>query len=68
MDTIIDLGAELLVDRSSIQDPFLRLIVAALGKTLLDGSAWVAVNKQDLGRAYCSEIPKRRLPGPAKHQ
>lgn len=52
MNTIIDAGSELLIDGSTVEDPFLRLIVAELGRTLLDGSAWVAVNKEDLGRAY----------------
>jgi hypothetical protein len=52
MNTIIDAGSELLIDRSTLKDPFLRLIADALGQTMVDGSAWVAVNKEDLGRAY----------------
>jgi len=52
MNSILDLGTELLVDRSTIADPFLRLIVAALGETVLEGSAWVSINKENLARAY----------------
>jgi hypothetical protein len=52
MNTVIDTGSELLIDRSTLNDPFLRLIVAALGRSFVEGSPWVTVNKQDLGRAY----------------
>jgi hypothetical protein len=52
METVIDLGSELLIDRSALNDPFLRLIADALGTPAVDGSAWVAVAKQDIGRAY----------------
>jgi hypothetical protein len=52
MNTIIDTGSELLIDRSTLDDPFLRLIVAALGRSFVKDSPWVTVNKQDLGRAY----------------
>jgi hypothetical protein len=46
MDTIIDLSSELLVDRSRIQDPYLRLLLTAIGEELAIGSPWVAVNKK----------------------
>jgi hypothetical protein len=52
MESVIELESELLIDRSSLNDPFLRLIADALGTPVLNGSAWVAVAKQDLGRAY----------------
>lgn len=46
MNTIIDLGSELLVDRSKIRDPHFRLLLLVLGKKLAKGSAWIAVNKE----------------------
>ena len=46
MNTIIDLGSELLIDTSSIRDPYVRLAVAAVGQGLVSGSPWVVVNKQ----------------------
>jgi hypothetical protein len=46
MNTIIDLNSELLVDRSSIPDPYLRLMLTAVGQELVRGSPWVAVNKK----------------------
>ena len=52
MNTIIDAGSELLIDRSTVTDPFVRLIVSALGKSVVEGSAWVSISKQDLGRAH----------------
>ena len=45
MRLIIDLGPELLVDGSTIRDPYLRLLTAAIGQKLAPGSPWVAVNK-----------------------
>src|SRR5258708_1751091 len=46
MNTVIDLGSELLVDGSTIRDPYLRLLTAAVGQKLAQGSPWVAVNKR----------------------
>ena len=46
MSAIIDLKSELLVDRSQIGNPYLQLLVAVLGKELVKGSAWVAINKK----------------------
>jgi hypothetical protein len=46
MSTIIDLSSEFLVDRSRIQDPYLRLLLTAIGQEVIKGSRWVAVNKQ----------------------
>jgi hypothetical protein len=59
MNTVIDLGSELLIDQSTLSDPFLRLIAQALGKAFIDGSCWVIVNKQDLGRTYCGTTARR---------
>ena len=46
MSAIIDLKSELLIDQSRIENPYLRLLVAVLGKELIKGSAWVAINKK----------------------
>jgi hypothetical protein len=45
VNTIIDLSSELLIDRSGIRDPYLRLLLTAIGQELARGSPWVAVNK-----------------------
>ena len=46
MKAIIDLDSELIVDRSRVGDPYLRLLLAAIGQKLATGSSWVAVNKK----------------------
>jgi hypothetical protein len=48
MYPIIDLATEFLIDRSRIQNPYVRLLVTALGRELAKGSAWVAVDKEVL--------------------
>jgi hypothetical protein len=47
MKSIIDLGSELLFDRSRVS-PYLRLLVTAIGHELARGSPWVSVNKRAL--------------------
>ena len=49
MDAVIDVGRELLVDASRIRDPYLRLLTAAIGETLVRGSPWRAVDKRAAG-------------------
>jgi hypothetical protein len=46
MMTTIDLGTELLIDRSTISDPYVRLAVASCGQAMVRGSQWVLVDKQ----------------------
>jgi hypothetical protein len=46
MNTMIDLGSELLVDGSSIRDPYVRLLTRVVGQKLARGSPWVAVDKR----------------------
>ena len=46
MNTSIDLGSEVLIDRSRVQDPYLRLLLTALGQELAKGSPWVVLNKK----------------------
>lgn len=48
MKPIIDLGSELLFDRSRIASPYVRLLIAAIGRELARGSPWVSVNKRVL--------------------
>jgi hypothetical protein len=50
MKTIIDLSSELLIDRSQVRNPHLRLLLTAIGEELATGSPWVAVNKRDATR------------------
>lgn len=46
MDPVVDLGSELLVDESAIRDPYLRLMLAAIGERVLTTSPWVALDKR----------------------
>ena len=46
MNRIIDLKSEVLIDRSRVRNPYVQLLLAALGQELAKGSAWVAVNKK----------------------
>jgi hypothetical protein len=46
MNAIIDLQSEILVDRSQVRDPHLRLLLAALGCELARDSAWVVVSEE----------------------
>jgi hypothetical protein len=48
MKSIIDLGSELMFDRSRVASPYLRLLVTAIGQELAKGSPWVSVNKRVL--------------------
>jgi hypothetical protein len=48
MKPIIDLGSELLFDRSRVSSPYVRLLVTAIGQELVRGSPWVSVNKRAL--------------------
>jgi hypothetical protein len=42
---IINLETELLVDQSTIQDPYLRIMAIAIGQAIVRGSPWLAINK-----------------------
>jgi hypothetical protein len=46
MNAIIDLESEVLVDRSIVRNPHLRLLLTAFGQQLADGSPWVALDKK----------------------
>lgn len=48
MKPVIDLGSELLFDRSRIVSPYLRLLVDAIGREVARGSRWLIVNKRVL--------------------
>jgi hypothetical protein len=58
MSRTIDLGSEILVDQTTIRNPYLRLLAAAIGQRLIGGSPWLAMDKS-LVRAYVS--PRRAL-------
>lgn len=45
MNSMIDLNSELIIDRSTIRNPYLRLLLTAIGQDFASGSPWVAVNK-----------------------
>jgi hypothetical protein len=60
MDTVIDLGPELVIDRSRIRDPYLRLWLAAVGEPLAAGSPWVAVSKGAFPAAFTRSTRWRR--------
>ena len=47
MNAVIDATSELLVDRSSIRNPHLRLLLTMAGQQLADGSPWVAISKAE---------------------
>ena len=46
MNAIIDLSSELLVDRSRIRNPYVRLVLTAIGQEVVRGSPWVALDKK----------------------
>jgi hypothetical protein len=50
MSTIIDLNSEVLIDRSRVRNPYLRLLLTALSHELVKGSAWVALDKKVAAR------------------
>jgi hypothetical protein len=62
MSAIIDLNSELLVDRSRIRSPYLRLMLKAIGEELADGSPWIAVDKKLASQhgLLCLLIPPQR--------
>jgi hypothetical protein len=45
MNTIIDLSSEVLIDRSQVREPYVRLLLSALGQQLVKGSPWIALQK-----------------------
>lgn len=66
MKSIIDLGSELLFDRSRVASPYVRLLVTAIGQELARGSPWVSVNKRVLavyetGVGVIASDPEQRL-------
>ena len=56
MTTIIDLGSEVLIDRSSVREPYVRLLLSALGQQLLKGSSWIVLDKR-IASAYEALFP-----------
>ena len=73
MNGVIDLGSELLLDQSALSDPYVRLLAAALGEALAEGSPWVAIDRRSaalrgLARRHAaaierqSSLGRRRIP------
>jgi hypothetical protein len=61
--SIIDLGSEVLVDRTRVRTPQIQLLLAAIGQPVAAQSAWVAVNKRvaalyDLPREFFGVGPR----------
>jgi hypothetical protein len=50
MNAVIDLRSELLIDRSQFRDPYVRLLLTALGEEVANGSPWIAVDKRVASR------------------
>ena len=46
MTPIIDLSSEILIDRSKVREPYVRLLLSALGQQLVKGSPWVVLDKR----------------------
>jgi len=46
MTAIIELDSELIIDRSGVFNPYLRLLLVAIGQNLARGSPWVAIDKR----------------------
>ena len=59
MKSVIDLGSEVLIDRSEIREPHLRLLLAAIGQPVAKDSPWVAVNKK-VAAVFSLERPMRQ--------
>jgi hypothetical protein len=60
MNTIIDLRSEVLIDRSQIRNPYLRLLLTAVGQELAKGSPWVAVDKRTVSAYAPLLLPNQR--------
>jgi hypothetical protein len=66
MKSVIDLGSELLFDRSRVASPYVRLLVTAIGQELGRGSPWVSVDKRvlavyEIGPDLTAADPEQRL-------
>jgi hypothetical protein len=65
MKSIIDLGQELLFDRSRVSS-YVRLLVTAIGQEMAKGSPWVRVSKRalvgyEIGRELVAAEVQRQL-------
>jgi hypothetical protein len=66
MKHIIDLGSELVFDRSRVASPYVRLLITAIGQELVRGSPWVSVNKHvlaiyEIGVELITNDPEQQL-------
>jgi hypothetical protein len=56
MTTIVDLSSEVLIDRSQVREPYVRLLLAAFGQELVKGSRWIVIHKA-VAAAYEPLLP-----------
>ena len=56
MTTIIDLSSEVLIDRSRIREPYVRLLLSVVGQQLVKGSPWIVLDKR-IASAYEPLLP-----------
>jgi hypothetical protein len=45
MSPVIDLSSELLINRLAVREPFVRLLLASLGREVAKGSPWIVLDK-----------------------
>ena len=62
MTAIINLDSELIIDRSRVLDPYLRLLMVAIGQNLAKGSPWVAMDKK-VAAEYELRVPPIKKSG-----
>ena len=56
MTTIIGLSSEILIDRSQVREPYVRLLLSAIGQQLVKGSPWIVLDKR-IASAYEPLLP-----------
>ena len=64
---VIDLGSEIIIDRSGIRDPYARLMATAVGETLAGGSPWVAIDKEVASRCFLIHRSAAHATGRPRH-
>jgi hypothetical protein len=64
MTAIIDVRSEVLIDRSQVRNPYLRLLLSVVGQKLAKGSPWVVVDKRTFSK-YEGLLPVSRRHQPS---
>jgi hypothetical protein len=61
MNTVIELESELMIDTSTIQDPYLRLMAIAIGKRIIRGSPWLTIDRNASEACiFCGSLGRKR--------